>query len=248
MSRQTATTMAAICTSFLTAWLALAGVATAGPQPEASAEIALLSKYVWRGIVLTDGLVLQPSASFAIGGLELGVWGNVDQNDLGERSGRLSEVDYTAGFTYGAGPLALTLGALHYSYPDGGRAATTEACLSVGVGVLLSPALHVHRDIDVADGTYATFGVEHAVPIGGAGLTLAATVGWGDDAHNAFYYGVAGEKLADATIVLSSSIGLTPIVSLTPMVGYSTLLASEIRDAAPDPDSFVVGVFLRAGF
>ena len=55
-----------------------------GERPTASADISVLSKYVWRGYELNDdSLVLQPSVTVGYKGFSLNLWGNLDSDLVG---------------------------------------------------------------------------------------------------------------------------------------------------------------------
>lgn len=228
--------------------LGLAASVAAQLAPEVSAEVAVLNRYIWRGAVLTDGWVAQPGITLGLGGLELGAWGNLDLDDANERRHDLSEIDYTATWTLAVPGAELSAGALHYAYPQHVFAATTELFASGTVNVVASPSLGVYRDIDEGDGTYVVLGASHALPVGTTALDLAASLGWGNARHNAYNYGAPTAGPADAAVTLSVDLAVAPLLTVRPTLGYTTLLATELRDAAAEPDNFLFGVVLAGGF
>jgi hypothetical protein len=232
----------------LTVCLCLATNVAAQLTPEVSAEAAVLNKYLWRGGVMTDGWVVQPSVTLGLGGFEVNAWGNLDLDDVNDNRNNLSEIDYTAAYTLGMALVELSAGALHYAYPQNDFLATTELFVSGSVGVLASPSLGIYRDIDEGDGTYVQFGVGHALPIGTTALDLAASLGWGDEKHNAYNYGAPTAGPADAGLTLSMDIAVTPLLTVRPTLGYTALLTTELRDAAAEPDNILFGVVLAGGF
>ncbi len=232
----------------LTVFLGLAANVAAQLTPEVSAEAAVLNRYLWRGAVMTDGWVVQPSVTLGLGGFEFGVWGNLDLDDVNDHRHDLSEIDYTATYTMSVALVDLSAGALHYAFPQDDCEATTELFVGGSVNVLASPSLGLYRDIDEGDGTYVLLGAGHALPIGAASLDLAASLGWGDEKHNVYNYGAATAGLADASLTLSMDIAVTPLLTVRPTLGYTTLLTTELRDAAVEPDNFLFGVVLAAGF
>jgi hypothetical protein len=62
-----------------------------GEAPAASADLSVLSNYVWRGYVLSDdSLVIQPSVTVGYKGFGLNLWGNLDSDFVGT-----DEADWT---------------------------------------------------------------------------------------------------------------------------------------------------------
>ncbi len=236
------------CACGLLALAGLAGAAAAQLTPEVTGEIAVLNRYVWRGGVLTDGFVVQPSLNVGVGGLSLGVWGNMDQDDVNARSGEFSELDYSADYTLGVGLVEASLGALVYSYTEDGVPGTVELYAGASVGVLASPSLTLYRDVDEGEGTYVSLGVGHSLPVGASSLDLAAAVGWADETHNAYNFGVEKGGVTDAGVTLSADLALSPFLTLRPTLGYAAFVAGELRDAAPEPGNFIFGVVLAGGF
>lgn len=248
MNRNRAHSPAAGGLACLAVGLCLVTNVAAQLAPEVSAEAAVLNKYLWRGAALTDGWVVQPSVTLGLGGFEVSAWGNLDLDDANDRRNSLSEIDYTAAYTLGVALVELSAGALHYSYPQNDFTATTELFVSGSVGVWASPSLGIYRDIDEGDGTYVLFGVGHALPIGATALDLAASLGWGDEKHNAYNYGAPAAGPADAGLTLSMDIAITPLLTVRPTLGCTTLLTTELRDAAAEPDNILFGVVFAGGF
>lgn len=236
----------------LTVCLGLAANVAAQLTPEVSAEVAVLNRYLWRGVVQCDGWVVQPSITLGLGGLELSTWGNLDLDNANDHRHDLSEINYTAAYTLSVALVEFSAGALHYAYPQNDFAATTELFVSGSAGVLASPSLGIYRDIDEGDGTYVLLGAGHALPIGTTALDLGASLGWGDAKHNAFNYRAATAGPADAGLTLSMDLAITPLLSVRPTLGYTTLLTPELRDAAAEADkradNILFGVVLAGGF
>lgn len=248
MNRNRTLRPAAAGLACLTICLGLAANVAARLTPEVSAEVAVLNKYLWRGAVMTDGWVVQPNISVGFGALAIGAWGNLDLDDVNDHRHDLSEVDYTATFTQGVGPLELSAGALHYAYPQHDFAATTELFVGGSVNVPASPSLGIYRDVDEGDGTYVLLGASHALAVGTTALDIAASLGWGSERHNGYNYGADTAGPADAALMLSVDLAVAPLLTVRPTLGYTTLLTTELREAAAEPDNFLIGVVLAGGF
>ena len=72
--------------------------AAAGDEKPWSIDAALdyNSKYVWRGILVTDDPVLQPSITFAFKGFSLNIWANMDLTDVNDNDGEVKGSDFLA--------------------------------------------------------------------------------------------------------------------------------------------------------
>ena len=227
----------------------LAAPSLAQLKPDLSADVGLFSKYLWRGLVVTDGPVLQPAASVGMSGMTIGVWANADLDDANDRSGEVTEVDAWVGYGMNLALVDVEAGVLHYGYPDA-EGDTTELYATGSVGVLLSPTLSLYRDVDAVDGFYANLAVSHGLALSPATtVDLAAAIGTGDDSHNEAYYAGAGAGATDFSLSASWTWNPAPLLSITPQVTYVTLLgdASDAMDTAgADTDALAFGV--SAGF
>jgi hypothetical protein len=211
---------------------------------DATLDMPVLSAYVWRGQVLNDEAVIQPSLTLTKGGLSLNIWASFNLTDrLGEdcRSD-FSEVDLTATYAGTVGPVGYTVGIAEYLFPhqiiaseDGNRPypGTRELFLTLGLpGVLMSPVLSVYYDADEIDGAYAALSVSHKTSLGESlALTLSASVGYGLSAFNEGYFGVDEAALNDGVVGLALTWSPSATVSVTPAVQYVALLDDQLRDA-----------------
>lgn len=178
---------------------ALATSAPASAQTELGIDASLYSSYVWRGLTLTSGPVLQPDVylSFPLGGVSLtvGAWGNVeigeydDADDVTQGAGtsfNLSEVDPYAELGFSAGKAALALGVTAYVYPNDAPAInsdfnTVELYGSVSLEAPLSPTLAAYYDLDKVKGLYVEGSVSHGIPLGATTLSLGALGGFSNN-------------------------------------------------------------------
>ncbi len=228
--------------------LAAAVVMTTGTTSALAAEKALpvdvkvgadaVSTYVWRGQVLTDDPVFQPTATVSYKGLSLNVWGSLDMTDIHETSGhtwRLQEVDYTLAYAYS--PIAgldLQGGAIAYTFPGTTFASTAELFAAATLSkVPLAPTLTVYRDIDEVDGWYGTAGVSHTFALTEKlGLALGASLGLGDSDYHGFYVGEAQSGLSDLLLSSSLNYAVNEHLSLSVYLKFSDMLDADLRHAA----------------
>ncbi len=193
-------------------------------KPEASADIALLSKYIWRGFELSDGgVVMQPSATVSYQGFSLNLWGNLDTNYYMNDDAEFSETDMTLSYATGIGPVGLDIGYIYYAL-DGSD--TGEIYISAGLDTFLSPSVSIYRDIDAFPGWYVNVGVSHSIELGnGMTLDLSASLGYMDVDDTDY------QEFHDGLISVGLTIPLGQYLSLSPIVAYSYGLSSK-ADAA----------------
>jgi hypothetical protein len=234
--------------------LGLASAAMAADEPALSVDVsaAFMSKYIWRGQLLSDDYAFQPSVGVSYGGLSASLWGNMDLTDyrkfhgLGEQAdaGEFSEYDWTIGYgdkLPGVDFLSYSIGVIYYYFPsltDDGD--TVEVYAGLSLDAPLSPTVTVYRDIDEGDCTYVAFAVSHSIekifelsPDMPVGMDISASIGWGNEAYNKFYWDSTqtyetGSSLQDLTVSVGFPI---PVMgwTLTPSVTYVTLLDSDVR-------------------
>lgn len=215
----------------------------------ASLDLPVLSAYVWRGQVLNNNTVIQPSLTVSKSGVSLNTWANY--NAAGEYSGdnneKFSEMDLTASYSHSVGPASLGIGVAQYTFPNqtlavtDGSNTTTEAYpstyeLYVSASlpdVPLAPTLTVYRDLDVIDGFYAMLGVGHSFALcDKASAALSASIGAGDEDYNKGYFGKEQAALNDIVVGLAIPIAVIDSLTIKPAVSYIFLPDSSIADAA----------------
>ena len=133
-----------------------------------SFSAAFASRYVWRGQILSEGFVAQPTVGITLGGFSANLWSNIDLDNAEEDDDGIvmNETDLTLNYTVPVGPVSLTGGFIHYDF-DG--CDTQEIYLTGALAVLLNPSLSLYYDIDEGEGGFAVLAVSQAIP-GGADL------------------------------------------------------------------------------
>ena len=229
---------------------------------DVDAELALNSKYVWRGMRVTDDPVLQPGISGSLMGLGFGLWGNMDLTDVNEQDMEFNEIDYSLSYGMSFPFLSFEAGLIYYDFPSGGEA-TTELYVSAAASVLFSPHIAIYQDIDEIKGAYWELGASHGVPLSpGLDLVLDASLGLGSKGYLNGYFGVVpdldnpgevlsytGASMSNVSLVVGVPYHPVPLVTITPHLGYHTLLgdAADAVDAVGgDKGSITLGV--TAGF
>ena len=178
----------------------------AGVWVEAGVDI--LSDYMWRGIMLDDNVVWQPTASLGynteeFGGLYVNWWASFDLTDRRNRMpwgnnsrqcGSIHEIDYYVGYTKSFGDFDFEVGHYWYDYPYNGKhgnhcaghlnedlyfsASYNNAYITPGVEVLWDYGREHGHD---PSGCYIRFSAKHKFELTDQlSLTPKATLGLGD--------------------------------------------------------------------
>jgi len=205
---------------------------TEGPVGKGTFSTAFASRYVWRGITFSQGLVAQPTVAMTLGGFSANLWSNVDlDNDEADDDGIvMNETDLTLNYTMPVGPVSLTGGFIHYDF-DGSD--TQEFYLTGSLAVLLNPSLSFYYDIDEGEGGFAVLAVSQAFPVGPISLTAGGSVGF-NLGNKAMGLNAAGEDFTGlyyGEVSLATSIPLFGHVTLDPRIAYSTALGGDGEDA-----------------
>jgi len=243
--------------------LALPAVAPAATAPGEAAgkdwsldlDMTWNSKYVWRGIVVTEDPVLQPSINFTYKDLTLNVWANIDTTDVNDYGWQSNEVDFTLDYAFSWKCLNFSVGAVHYMFPQAHVIDTTEVYAGIGVDCLASPKLTVYQDLDESEGTYLLLSFGHSFenvwqPCQGVsmGVDLSASFGWGSRRNNAFYYGSSGSGWADATVGVGLPLAIGDHVTLTPAAHYMWVLDDGVTSSLGRDSAFWAGISLTVSF
>lgn len=200
------------------------------------------SEYVWRGMLLTNDPVLQPSVTLGLGGFSLNVWGSFDVTDVNENDNTeyaLQELDFTLGYeTTFNDMVTVGVGFIEYTFPGNGDGSnnaerTSEVYASAGLDIVLQPTLTVYWDFDEVDGFYATLGVGHTFELTEAlGLSLGGTLGWGDRNYHEYHVGNDTNGLSDYNVKASLDYAVTENLSVSVVAVYSNFVDTQIADAA----------------
>jgi hypothetical protein len=240
--------------------LAVGVVAVVGAEARegaASFSVAVtpFTEYVWRGMPLTDGPVLQSSYTLAAKGVSFNIWENVDLDNAKGVPGAVTEHDYMLGYDLTAGKATVSLGLLYYTFPDLGDP-TTEIVVGASFDVPGKPSITLYRDVDDLEGLYASIGAGHSFALQSIDeqtIDLSLAVGYGTDKHNV-QYGATVDKsaLTDILVTVSSTFQFDESFGVTPSLVFASVIDPDIVDAfdadGKDTSYVVLGVTLSFGF
>jgi uncharacterized protein (TIGR02001 family) len=240
------------------ATLSLATPASAKLTPTVDLEVAFNSKYVWRGIVVVDDWVAQPSLTAGVGGFSFNVWADYMLTDQNNRKNEIDEIDLTVDYTFELGKFALPLGVIRYTFPNSSAADTTELYLGVSYDWIVTPSLTVYWDIDEAHGVYLLGSLDYSLDLPKISdkitwaLGAGAGIGYASSDHNDFYYnGTDKSGFTDYNAHLSLAFNMFDYFSVTPQVVFTGLVDSDIKDnmkPLQDENNIYFSVVLSASF
>jgi hypothetical protein len=188
-------------------WSSVVGCAAlAGPAPLAgqvviTSDAGAFNNYTWRGVTMTNKLVVQPDAYLTVpgggGSAVIGVWGNIDAgqyddpvNDFSEGGGTgpwdATEIDVWAEYGHPLGTaLTGTMGGLLYLFPnESGLTNDANQTFEVygklqATGLPLAPKVAAYYDVAKVDGLYLETTLTHTLKeIKGFPITFGALAGW----------------------------------------------------------------------
>lgn len=217
-----------------------------------NSDVGLYSAYVWRGLIINNRMVAQPSVTAAKGPFSLNVWGNLD---VAEADGDHTEVDYTAAYTLPLNTEAVSVdvGMIFYTYP--GNASDVPATEEVFVkttfnNVILTPVASLYYDIDEANGWYGNLAISQGVEISDAmKAEIGGSVGYATG-HTLNYYteGAVGySAFCDFNVHASTEYALTEKLSVGALLQY-TYLNYEIAKAGQNTGIVWGGINLSYKF
>jgi hypothetical protein len=142
---------------------------------------------VWRGITVTDGVVLQPAINVGVGGLNVGTWGNVALEELDnlDDEGLFSEFDFMISYSFDAADIEWLIGYNEYL-----EAKVNGASREMVLGARwfltdnITPGIKCFYEIDTVRDAYVTAGIDYVTDLPeGFEATLGGSIGFcGGDA------------------------------------------------------------------
>jgi hypothetical protein len=206
-------------------------------KPTASADLSVLSQYIWRGYELSkDSAVIQPSMTVAYKGFSANFWGNMDTNvsyDSPFRDeSKWTETDWTLAYNKSLGMVGVGVGYIYYALDS--LTDSQEIFASVKLDTLLSPTLTVFREVSHTPAWYFLFGISHSFKVyNDVTLDLAGSVSY-------YYYNDNSVTEANSTktyrdfhnglISAGLTIPLGKYFNVKPLVAYSFPLSDTADD------------------
>lgn len=221
-------------------------------RPTASADVSVLSKYVWRGYELSDdSIVLQPSMTISYKDFSMNLWGNLD-TDVDEVHGsndnesQFNETDWTLSYGKSFGSVSLEGGYIYYGLD--GMDDSEELYLSVGFDTILSPTLTVYREISHLPCWYFSFDLSHSFELPkDITLDIGGSVGYyySDDSdfveikdHGQVATRTKYQNFHNGLVSIGLTIPINEFCSVCPMLAYSFPLTDDADNLIESVNGF----------
>jgi uncharacterized protein (TIGR02001 family) len=203
-------------------------------KPTASADVAFLTKYIWRGFELSNGsFVIEPDLGISYRGFSFGLWGNLDMDyDDGDPSTdgytKWTETDMTISYEKTFGPATVGLGYIYYALD--GTEDSKEIYGTVAFDVFLSPTLTIYREISHAQAWYFNLGLSYSIDLpkdltldlsGSAGYYLSENDSFVEIDNNLMPTTNRYSDFQDGVLSASLPIPFAVYFTVTPTLSYS---------------------------
>jgi hypothetical protein len=211
------------------------------------ASIDFVSKYIWRGIPLSDGPVLQSDGWIKAYGAQVLLWGNLDLSE-----GSLNEIDLQTSYHYQWKNLSVEPTLLFYFFHgQGGEPPTGEAGfkLSYALGPVQLTTGHAFDFMEFGGAYFGAFSASYEREFTSYfSLETDAGFGWANSQFNEAYFGVPHGALNYAQWNIAFTFSPLPHLFFSPHLKVSVLTDSRLREQVSSPTNVVGGLQLGADF
>lgn len=213
---------------------------------EINAGADIVSRYIWRGLMVNDAPNIQPSITMGYGGFELGLWGSstlAKTNSSEDNYAFSHEVDFWAGYNFQfTSGMAIGVVITDYYFPNGGvkfgnvnnyDAADGAGAHTLETGITLSGPetfpinfsafMNVHND----GGKNTYFQVDYSTEYKTLGFDYFIGAAGGSD-KNPGYYGTENLNIINLGISVNKAIKFSESFSLPFFVSFIANPRSEV--------------------
>jgi hypothetical protein len=216
------------------------------------AELDVNSLYIWRGLALSRGMVLQPSAFVTIHNATLSSWSNYEISpEFGKR--HLNETDLTVTYSQDWHNISFEPTVQAYFFPrDVPNPNTAEFILKVRYPLAKPIGVFTRHAFDMASFRGAYFGeagVDCQKEFGRQlKLSASASAGWGGARFNNAYLGFAKSTLNAVSFDTALSWQVTKKFLIRPHINLSSLVDNHLRKLVDKPDPRSVGLDISLNY
>lgn len=172
-------------------------IATPVAAVDVSIDTAVNSKYIWRGIVLNDHPVFQPSFTVENQGFAFNVWGNMDLTDDYDHEFEFNEIDYTMSYSQELPSFGWSAGLASYTFPNTDFASTTEFFAGISLSTIqFNPSATLYYDFDEVEAFYLELTGSHDFE---CGVSFGLLLGYGSSDYIDAYFVTDGSSSAAFT-------------------------------------------------
>ena len=216
-----------------------------------SSDMDFNSRYLWRGISLSKGGVIQRSMTVDWKDFSFEFWNNYNMNKA-DGENQLNEYDFTLSYNheFDSG-FSLEPAVTYWIYPTKGVPDTGEVSLklvkSIGdIAVYLKPSVDV---FEYPGSVYTELGVDYTKQLNQkmeftANLNIAA----GSANHNQTYFDVHQSAMNLVGGGVGLTYNLTKHISLRPHGEFTSLLDSDLKSSVEHATLFNAGMSVGYGF
>ncbi|HSE84271.1 MAG TPA: hypothetical protein VLB01_06965 [Thermodesulfobacteriota bacterium] len=214
-------------------------------------EIDFNSRYVWRGIALSEGAVMQPSVWVSAFNFTFYIWGNFVLNDE-PNQGEFNEVELILYYSRGWGNITFEPFIVYYVYPNQEDVpSTAEFTLSLyySLGSFNVFTSHTFDFVEYKGSYFGDAGLSYERQLSPS-LTLEASgsLGWASSEFNSVNIGLSKNALNFAGANLSLTYYPNGFLYIRPHVELSAIVDGELRDQLEDPTILNAGVAIGLEF
>jgi hypothetical protein len=220
-------------------------------------ELNFPSRYAWRGLAWSNGLVLQPMLGVAAYGLDLWTAGNVPLTEK-PNQGKFDEVDVGLTYTLEVPWFVLEATAQVWMYPNQEDAPTTgDLDVVLGVPIPLGESggtltVFTLQSIDIGSypgAYYGEFGLRYGYDLSDyASLEASVLAGWASALFNETYIGPAITALSLVGASLSMTFYPLDFLYFRLHGQVTGLVDGELADAVDDPVIAAAGIAVGAEY
>ena len=220
------------------------------PRPTFRAGFDVASDNVFRGIVLNDDVVFQPSFDMDYCGFTFSAWGNMDLTDYGSMSSKggygdrrfvFSETQGTAAYHHAFGKLTLRGGFMRRDFPGTVFGPTTEGFVSLKAQLPVVLEATCTRDVAAAGGWYLRMTAGHSFRLTPRNaLDVGVGCAWSDGTYNRYTFGVADSAVSDAEAHLALSTTVNRFMTVKTAASFTDIVDQDLADTVARRDHVAV--------
>jgi hypothetical protein len=209
------------------------------------------SLYIWRGLALSQGEVIQPSAYITMHNITATVWSNYEIAPE-FAAPHHNETDLTLSYNGQWRKLEWEPSIQAFLYPRNVDAPNTaEAVLKLRYP-LRSIGIFTRHSFDIISYQGSYFGeagvdwkrkLRHNLEI-----SASAGAGWGGTRFNETFFGLSKTALNLVSLDIALEWQITKNLSVRPHAGWSSLISHPLRELVSKPDLRVAGLAMHVGF
>lgn len=210
-------------------------------------ENTMSSKYVWNGMSINEGFVVQPELWFSIGQFTFDVWSSYTMREKNDDIKR-HEVDLGLYYESNFGDLTLTSGFLYYLYPDQDDSPSTgELVLNVSYPITENLNLETELSADVIEHRgilYGYHGLSYSADLSeNFSFESSLGMGWANKKFNTDYVGYEKQAINYLLIGAGVKTDLLSPIALKPFIEYYSIPNSELSEILGN-NNFNLGINL----